>query len=203
MALCSIGIAAGVIGVVALVKRFVFRRRFGGGPWALASCGPSFGPGFGGHGCGDRHGAHHEDEYGRWSGGRRGWGGGFRRGPGGSFWLRALFGRLDTTPGQEREIRSAIEEFQRKAIEAKSGLKSTREDLARAIGGESFDDTAIGEASVRADATAAQVKDALTDALRRVHGVLDPKQRERLAELLAKGPSFGRRGWGGPYRDVL
>jgi uncharacterized membrane protein len=128
-------------------------------------------------------------------GGPRGWRG---RGVGRSHWLRALFSRLDTTPGQEREIRSAIEDFQKQARDAKDDLKGARDDLARAIRGEAFDDLAAGDATNRADATAARVKDALTGALKRVHAVLDPNQRERLAELLSKGPGF--RGWGGPYR---
>jgi Spy/CpxP family protein refolding chaperone len=187
MALCSIAIAAGVIGVVAVVKRLVFRRRFGGyGPMAFAACGP----GFGGYGHVTDHATGH-------------WGGPWWRGagPGRSFWLRALFARLDTTPGQEREIRAAIEEFQRAAREARGGLAGARVDLARAIGAEQFDELAASEAGSRADATAAAIKDALTTALKRVHAVLDPKQRERLAELVEKGP---RAGWrrGNPYRDA-
>jgi Spy/CpxP family protein refolding chaperone len=190
MALCSIAIAAGILGVAALVKGFVFRRRFGGGPFGYASCGPGFGYG----GCGGyRRG---------WGGGRRGWGRG--SGPGGSFWLRALFSRLDTTPGQEREIRAAIEDFTTNARSAKEGLKASREHVARAIAGESFDESALGDASSRVDTAATQVKDAFAGALKRIHAALDPKQRERLSELIANGPGFGRgfRGWGGPYREA-
>jgi hypothetical protein len=197
MVLCSIAIAAGVVGVASLVKRLFLRRRFGGGPWALASCGP----GFGGHGYRDRCGSSDEEGggHGRWR--RRGWGRGFGSGPGGSFWLRAIFSRLDTTPGQEREIRAAVEEFQQTAHASKDGLKGAREELARAIRGESFDEIALAEASSRADATTTQVKDALAAALKRVHAVLDKTQRERLAELLVRGPGSGRR-WGNPYRDA-
>ncbi|MBX3227906.1 MAG: periplasmic heavy metal sensor [Labilithrix sp.] len=170
MALCGIGIAAGVIGVVALVRRFLFRRhyaRFGGGGYA----------------CGPRGGA-------RW-----------RRGPGGSFWLRAVFARLDTTPGQEREIRSAIEDFQTQARAAKEGLKGAREHLAKAVGAEAFDESALVEASATAEDATGKVKEALAATLRRIHAVLDAHQRERLAELLARGPRFRAR-WGGPYRDA-
>jgi hypothetical protein len=157
----------------------------------LAPCGPSWGPD--GAGCrgasdGEEHGHH---RFRRW--------GGFRRGPGRSFWLRALFARLDTTPGQEREIRAAIEEFQTAAWAAKDGVKEARNDVGRAIGGESFDDSAIAEASARFDTTALHVREALTAALKRVHAVLDDKQRQRLAELLTKERPFGPP-WGGPYR---
>jgi Spy/CpxP family protein refolding chaperone len=200
MALCSIAVAAGVVGIVALVKGALFHRRFGrfghgfGPPWAMAACGPSLGgEGACGRGGPFRHG------FGRW----RGFGahGG---GPGGSFWLRAIFARLDTTPGQEKEIRAAIEDFQRTAREAKDGLHASREGLAKAIAGETFDEIAIGEASVKIDATAAKVKEAFEAALRRIHAVLDPKQRERLSRLVAEGPRGMRDGWGNhPYRSWM
>ncbi|HVH46626.1 MAG TPA: periplasmic heavy metal sensor [Labilithrix sp.] len=185
--------AAGVIGMVVAVKKLVFHRRFGGGPWALAACGPGWA----------RHGGGCRGEAGEDGHGHRGWGrwGGFGRGPGRSFWLRGLFARLDTTPGQEREIRAAIEEFQTAARGAKDGLKDARADLARAIGSETFDEVAVAEASARVDGATSHVKDALTAALKRAHGVLDAHQRQRLAELLTNGPGFGRRGWGSPYRD--
>lgn len=160
MALCSIAIAVGVVGVAALAKRFVLRRRY--------AC-------------------------------RRG-------GVGHSFWLRALFARLDTTPGQEREIRAALEDLRDRAKDAKGGLADSREGLGRAIGGDTFDVGAFESASAHVDATAEKVKDALRGALERIHAVLDPKQRARLAEIVSEG-RFGRRGgrWsggGGPYRGA-
>jgi Spy/CpxP family protein refolding chaperone len=174
MALCSIAIAAGIVGVALVLKKLVFRRRLG---W--------------GGGCGRGHGR---------------WGGGFR-GPGGSFWLRALFRRLDTTPGQEREIRAAIEDFQTTAKAAKDGVKASRAEVARAISGETFDEIALGEASGKVDTATTQIKDAFTSALKRIHAILDPKQRERLAELVSKGFGDFRNGgwrgpWNGPYRTA-
>jgi Spy/CpxP family protein refolding chaperone len=180
MALCSIAVAAGIVGVVGLIKGLVFRRRFAGGH---CGGGPRWGGGF----------------RSRWAHG--GHGGGI----GGSFWLRMLYTRLDTTPGQEREIRSALEELRERGRDAKSGMLDTRESLGRAIGGDTFDDSAFEVVSARVDATSEKMKDALVSALKRIHGVLDPKQRERLAELVSKG-AFGRwgrgggGGYGGPYR---
>jgi len=171
MALCSIAIAAGVVGVVALIRGLVFRRRFGGG----GGCGR--GRGFG------RFGARH--------------GGGIGR----SFWLRALYAKLDTTPGQEREIRAALEELRERAVDAKSDLPEARANIARALAGEEFDGSAFEAVSARVDATAEKMKDALAAALKRIHGALDAKQRERLAAIVGKG-GFGRwGGGGGPYRD--
>jgi Spy/CpxP family protein refolding chaperone len=190
MALCSMAVALGVVGVMAAMKRLLFRGRFGAcAPWALAACGPGLGAGGDGRGCGD------DEAYGRR--------GRFRAGPGRSFWLRAVFARLDTTPGQEREIRAAIEELQTASRQARAGMAGAREDVAQSIRGDSVDEVSLNEASRRADAMAAQMKDALTVALKRVHAVLDARQRERLAELLAKGPGWGPWGRSNPYRDAV
>lgn len=193
MALCSIAIAAGVIGVVALVKGLVLRRRFFGHGRRFAMAGGGCDGPLSFRGCVGDEG----DPWG-WRG-RGSW-----RGPGGSYWLRALFARLDTTPGQEKEIRGALEALQETAWKAKDEIQGSRGDLAKAIGGEVFDEIAIGEANVRTDATLRKAKDAIEAALRRVHAVLDAKQRERLADLISSGPGFGRRRGGGrPYRDAL
>jgi hypothetical protein len=192
MALCSIAVAAGVVGVVALVRGLVFRRRFarfgggGCGPGAGACGGGGFRPGpWGGR---------------RWRGGW-GWGGRGDGGIGRSFWLRGLFARLDTTPGQEKEIRAALEELRDAARASKESLSGAREGVARAVKGEVFDEIAIGEASVKLDGATGGVKNAFEAALRRIHAVLDPKQRERLAALLERGPRAFRDGFGGPYRS--
>jgi Spy/CpxP family protein refolding chaperone len=205
MALCSIAVAAGIVGVVAMVKRLVFRRRFGHLAFAGGPCGG------GGFGYGGFGGYEQCDAEGRSCGGGRGfrgWGGGgagagHSGGIGGSFWLRMLYTRLDTTPGQEREIRAAIEELRERARDAKSGMLETRESLGKSIAGEEFDTAAFEAVSARVDATSEKMKDAASSALKRIHGVLDAKQRERLADLVSNGAfgRWGRRGGGGgPYR---
>ena len=193
MAMCSIAIAAGIVGVMALVKGLVFRRRFGHLAFAGGPCG---GGGFG-----------HRGEGGGppWGRGFRGWGrGGHGGGIGGSFWLRMLYTRLDTTPGQEREIRAALEELRERGRDAKSGMLETRESLGKSVVGEEFDAAAFEAVSARIDATSEKMKDAAASALKRIHGVLDPKQRERLAELVSRGAfgRWGRGGGGGPYRTA-
>ena len=193
MAMCSIAIAAGIVGVMALVKGLVFRRRFGHLAFAGGPCG---GGGFG-----------HRGEGGGppWGRGFRGWGrGGHGGGIGGSFWLRMLYTRLDTTPGQEREIRAALEELRERGRDAKSGMLETRESLGKSVAGDEFDTAAFEAVSARIDATSEKMKDAAASALKRIHGVLDPKQRERLAELVSRGAfgRWGRGGGGGPYRTA-
>jgi hypothetical protein len=186
--------AAGIVGVVALVRGLAFRRHFGRG-----GCGPQ---GFAGGTCGGRGGRGRFAGWGRFGG----WKGfaGERGGIGRSFWLRALFVRLDTTPGQEREIRAALEDLRDRAWDAKTGLPEARENIGKALAGDVFDDAAFEAVNARVDATAEKMKDAFSSALKRIHGVLDAKQRERLAEIVGKGfGPWGRggfRGQGGPYR---
>jgi Spy/CpxP family protein refolding chaperone len=195
MALCSIALAAGIVGVVAIVKGLVFRRRFGHLAFAGGPCGGAGFGTYGGEGGGSSWGGH----------GFRRWGRGHGGGIGGSIWLRMLYARLDTTPGQEREIRAALEELRERARDAKSGMLETRENLGKSVAGEEFDTSAFEAVSARLDATSEKMKDAAASALKRIHGVLDVKQRERLAELVSKG-AFGRwarggSGGGGPYRS--
>ncbi|MDB4943100.1 MAG: hypothetical protein JWP97_2634 [Labilithrix sp.] len=191
MTLQSIAWAAGVFGILSIAKGMFLRRRFARLAFDGGGCGPRGSAPFGGH---------HR--------GGRGWAPWARRGIGRSFWLRAVFARLDTTPGQEREIRAALEDMQERARDAKTSLPEARTNVARAVRGDEVDLGALEAASARLDATSEMMKDAFNGALKRIHAVLDSRQRERLADLIGKG--FGHRGWGrnegsgegGPYRST-
>jgi len=169
-----IGFLVGTVCLIGLVKVLRGGRHFGGG------CGHGYG-------------------YGRGRFGHRGgWGGpdGFRGGFRGGF-LRMLFERLDTTPGQEKAIASAFEELKETMQKLRPRAKGL-EDLAAALRAESFDEGAAAKFSVEAEETFGQAKTAVLDALRKVHEVLDGRQRGLLAEFLE------RRGLGGfgPYRHA-
>lgn len=164
------------------------------GGWAYG--GPQYfgggGGACGGGGCGP------------WAG--RGWhagpeGRGFG-GPGGfglgRFWLRGLFEHLDTTPGQEKVIAAAVEDVRKAAAEIRGEAGRTRSDVAKAVKGESFDETRMGETFARHDQAMDSMRKAVVGAMAQVHAVLDEKQRLRFAELIESGPYFG--GFGGPYR---
>jgi hypothetical protein len=113
--------------------------------------------------------------------------------------LRRLFSELDTTPGQEKVIVKAVDEVKTAAREARGELALSRKDLARALGGESFDAEIMGNAFARHDTVLESLRRAATGALAQIHDALDPAQRARLAELLDK--NFGGHFPGfGPYR---
>lgn len=141
--------------------------------------------GCGGGWHGGWHGRHH----------RHGWHGGRERGPRG--WMRWLSSRLDATPGQEKEIAAAVEEFLGKARELKREGKASRDDVARVLRHESLDEEALGALFSRHDDALREVQKAFAGALGRIHAALDSEQRARLAELIESSPRWG---FGGPYR---
>lgn len=144
--------------------------------------------------------------YGSWDGGppwshhhrhhhhhRGGW-----RGRGGrhTFLWHAL-ARLDLTPAQEKVVKTEIDQLKEKARSLKDEGKSARDDMARSIRGESFEEEALAAMFIRHDDLLHGLRGDLAGALGRIHAVLDAAQRERLAEMIASGPG---RPWGGPYR---
>lgn len=178
-----------LIGLVKMVRGGCGYARLCGGPRACGfdACEPGGRYGWRGHG-------------GCATGCRGGGGGGF--GPPWMFrryLLRSLFERLDTTPGQEKVIVAAVDEVQEAVKAARGEFKRSREDVARAVGGDAFDETVIGGVFARHDEALANVRRAATGALARVHDALDARQRARLAEIIAEGPWAFRR-YGGPYR---
>ena len=189
-----LGFLFGTVCLVALVK--VMRRsRWGWGHRAAfasygGGCGYGSHRGFGGHG----HGGWGDDRDVGWRGGRGG----------GGFVLRSIFERLDTTPGQEKVIRGALDDLRAKARAVKDDARGGREELARALRGESIDVETLGTIASRASGAVDSLRDAAIGAVVEVHGALDARQRAILADLIERGPRFGGwRGRRGPYRDAL
>ena len=135
----------------------------------------------------------------RWSEGHEGGPYSDHGGGGGRWFLRGLFERLDTSPGQEKVILDAVNEVRVAGASARGEINKTRGDVAKAVRAASFDETVIGETFARHDSEMEAMRKALVGAMAKIHAVLDEKQRERLAEIIESGrPFFG--GFGGPYR---
>lgn len=123
-----------------------------------------------------------------------------RRGPwrgGGRGMMWALLARLDLSPAQDKVVRAELEKLKDRARSVKEEAQASRGDMARSIRGESFEEGALAEMFVRHDDRMHDLRGEVAGALGRIHAVLDPEQRERLAEILEKGP---RGMWGGPGR---
>jgi hypothetical protein len=108
---------------------------------------------------------------------------------------------IDASPAQERVIIAEVDKLHERLHGARSSLKDARGDLAGAIRGSTLDDAALGAVLGRVDAATGDVRGAVLEALRAIHGVLDDRQRSQLAELIDQGGWRGRSyGPGGPYR---
>jgi Spy/CpxP family protein refolding chaperone len=136
-----------------------------------------------GHG----HGHGYWGGHGHW--GRRGWGRGWGH-PGFSP-LRSVLDRLDTTPGQEKEIRTAIDELMEEARSARRDFRGAREDVARVIREAEIPEGAFESLIQRQDETLARLRQAGQRAFRKIHETLDARQRDLLANLVESwGPGF-------------
>jgi len=120
--------------------------------------------------------------------GKRRWRGhhGHGRGP-----LYAALARLNATPGQEKAIGAALEEFWDTAHKGRTALKSTREAAARAVRGASFDESGLRGAFLEQDRALSEIRNAALEAGRKVHEVLDERQRKTLADLIESGHGYG------------
>lgn len=190
-----LGFVVGTLSLIALVR--LVRRRHGGG----GGCGYGYRRRWhhhhndcGGGGCGHhgrRH--HHHDHRGRWSGGYED-DYGFDEGSEGGFddgnrvvFLRSLFTRLETTPGQEKVIVDALKELKGSFAKAKSAARKSSRDLSDALKGEQLSMDAMGSVFASLDEGTAAVRDGAFSALTKIHEVLDERQRRILADLVAKG----------------
>lgn len=170
-----VGFLFGTVCLIALLKVLRHRRTWGG-EW-------------GGHHC---YAARRS-----WRGTSRGWRGGSR-------WimLRALFERLETTPGQERVIVQALDRLAENRGAVRDEMKQTRVDVARAIEGGLIDDAALDDAFARHDRLLAELRVSLIEALKTGVETLDEGQRKELARLFSGGSVLGGGPppWEHPYR---
>ena len=125
---------------------------------------------------------------------RRGCGMRGYRGFGRRMVLGRFFSRLDTSPGQERAIEGALSDLEDEWRKIRQGKRELREDLAAVMREETVDASRLEAALSKHQGAIAGMRSAGIAAFTRVHEILDPYQRRRLAELLVSG---GRHGCGG------
>jgi|HubBroStandDraft_2_1064218.scaffolds.fasta_scaffold541518_2 hypothetical protein len=127
-------------------------------------------------------------------GGRWGWRHGGRhggRGFGPRFFLRAIFERLDTTPGQEKVIVQAADELRTALGKAKDEFRGTRSDFARIFRGEVVDEAALADIFLKHDTVISETRRSAVEAVRKAHEALSEEQRSQVADFIERG----RRGW--------
>ena len=101
--------------------------------------------------------------------------------------------RLETTPGQEKEIREALGELREQARSAREELRASRSDVANALRSARLDAGDLDQLLHRHDPLLERMRTASANAVARIHATLDERQRDRLASLVESGPGFA--GW--------
>jgi Spy/CpxP family protein refolding chaperone len=120
---------------------------------------------------------------------------------GGRFsWHGFLASRLEATPEQHKVIRDELEGFWEKTRELRRELRLSRDDIAKAMRSDAFDEEVMGESFSRQDDRIREIREALVGALAKIHDVLDERQRRRLADLVESMDRFGGRSSGGGPR---
>ena len=136
----------------------------------------------------------------RWRGHGYGYGYGAGYGPGPGFgarrwFMRSLFERLETTPGQERVIVAAIDELRENRKVVHGELQQTRADIARAVAGGLIEDGTLEETFARHDRLLAQLRVSFVEAVKRATEALDERQRKVVSDWLQRSGRFGDRIW--------
>jgi uncharacterized membrane protein len=112
--------------------------------------------------------------------------------------VRAILEHVRATPAQERIIGAAVEEFADELKKTTGGEgRRSRQEIVDAFRKPSFDGVMLGEQFARHDTAIESARKAFVGLVAKLHDALEPEQRERLAELIERGPRFGRwtRGW--------
>ena len=175
------------IGAACLFGMFMYAKRHRHGRYGYRGCGPR-GYARWGHGPWEDRGGYERRE--GWEGHDPGW---RPRTRGVERMVGWIATRLEATPDQYRVIRNEAEQFMDKTHDLRRELRLSRDDIANAMAGASFDEEVMGETFARQDDRIREVREQLVGALARIHDVLEPRQRDRLVEMMAR--MSGRRGW--------
>lgn len=208
------GFVLGAVCVVAAVK--LMRRGYasyhgyhGGrfrGPFGGSFGGPLAGYGGGCGAFGYRDGHDRDDWFGPGGSDERSWSRSSPRARRPGFdgrrrwFLRGLFERLETTPGQEKAILAALDRLRDERRQVFDEVRESRSAVARVIESGLVDDAALEETFARHDRLLARVRVSLVEAMKTVAEALDERQRKELASLIAGGrlgSPFGSRFGGG------
>ena len=143
-----------------------------------------------GHGCGPQQG--HEAHRGRHEHGER-----FRYeasgefGDGGSFGvrrpLRFLAHKLELDEAQVADLAAILNDLKTERAQAAVDDRRTVAGFADAIAGEAYDEKKVAESAAARVKSAERLRDAVATALKRIHALLGPDQRQRLAYLIRTG----------------
>jgi Spy/CpxP family protein refolding chaperone len=98
--------------------------------------------------------------------------------------LRFLAYKLDLDEQQVTELARILSELKTERAQAEVDGRRAMAALADAVAGDQFDGARANDAGATRVATAEHLRDAVIKALGRIHALLEPEQRERLAYLI-------------------
>jgi Spy/CpxP family protein refolding chaperone len=101
--------------------------------------------------------------------------------------LRFLAFKLDLEDAQVTELAAILSELKTERAQAVVDQRRTTSALADAVAAESFDDAKVRSAADERVKSTERVQAAVVGALRRIHALLKPEQRTKLAYLLRTG----------------
>ena len=101
--------------------------------------------------------------------------------------LRFLAYKLELDERQVSELARILDELKTERAQAEVDRRRTMSAFADAIGGEAFDEAKARDGADLRVGSAQRLRDAVTKALGRIHGLLDKDQREHLAYLIRTG----------------
>lgn len=101
--------------------------------------------------------------------------------------LRFLAYKLQLDETQIAELARILTELKTERAQAEVDGRRTVAALADAVTGEAFDAAKAAEGATLRVKSAERLRDAVVTALSRIHALLDPAQRERLAYLIRTG----------------
>jgi hypothetical protein len=114
------------------------------------------------------------------------------RGFGKRFFVRHILEHVRATPAQERVVTGAFEEFREELKKNTGGEgRRTRKEIVDALRRSTFDGVLLGEQFARHDTILENGRKAFVGLVAKIHDALEPEQRERLADLIERGPRFG------------
>ena len=85
------------------------------------------------------------------------------------------------------ELAKILNELKTERAQAEVDGRRTIAAFADAVGGDAFDQAKAGEGAALRVKSAERLKDAVTQALSRIHAILSPDQRQHLAYLIRTG----------------
>jgi Spy/CpxP family protein refolding chaperone len=185
-----IGFLIGTLCLFGLIK--MLRPR----PWWSRGGDCHAGYGEGGGGCSSYRGDGSSDgETHKYGGGWGGWG---RRGPRGfgRFWSR-----LGTNSEQDEVIREVMDQVRHRGQDLRSEVKASKSRLARLFQEESITPEELEREFAQSEVSIQAMRTSVLEGMTKIHAVLNPEQRRRLAEFLDKRSTSWNDFEQGPYRS--